>query len=157
MGAREMGAGHENENDGEGPAIYTDPDQANEFIDATGTDILAVSFGTSHGLYKGEPHLSFDVLRQIRERTLTPLVMHGGSGVSDEDYHKAIDAGIRKVNYFTYGSKFAGERVAKVVDDLRTAGSVPYYHNVTVAAYEELCKTFEHVMGVFANGAGPVA
>ena len=45
----------------------------------------------------------------------------------------------------------------KVVDDLRTAGSVPYYHNVTVAAYEELCKTFEHVMGVFANGAGPVA
>ena len=90
MGAREMGAGHENENDGEGPAIYTDPDQANDFIAATGTDILAVSFGTSHGLYKGEPHLSFDVLKEIRKRTLTPLVMHGGSGVSDEDYHKAM-------------------------------------------------------------------
>lgn len=157
MGAREMGAGHENENDGFGPAIYTDPDQANDFIEKTGTDILAVSFGTSHGLYKGEPHLSFDVLKEIRKRTNTPLVMHGGSGVSDEDYHKSIDAGIRKVNYFTYGSKFAGEHVAEVVDELRKQGSVPYYHNVTVAAYEELCKTFRHVMQVFANGAQNVA
>ena len=157
MGAREMGAGHENENDGHGPAIYTDPDQAAEFIAKTGTDVLAVSFGTSHGLYKGTPHLDFNVLTEIGKRVDNPLVMHGGSGVSDEDYHKAIDAGIRKVNYFTYGSMNAGNKVAEVVDKLRAEKSIPYYHNITIAAYEELCTTFEHVMKVFANDSKPIA
>ena len=76
-------------------AIYTNPDDAVDFIEATNCDILAVSFGTVHGIYKGEPHLDFNVLSEIRKRTHTPLVMHGGSGVSDEDYHKAIDAGIQ--------------------------------------------------------------
>ena len=153
MGAREMGAGHENENDGHGPAIYTDPDQAADFVSQTKADVLAVSFGTSHGLYKGTPHLDMNVLREIGKRIDNPLVMHGGSGVSDEDYHKSIDAGIRKVNYFTYGSMAAGEAVAKTADDLRAAGSVPYYHNFTMAGYDALCKDFEHVMKVFANGA----
>ena len=132
MGSREAGAKVEGGTAEEAGAIYTDPDQANEFIAATGCDILAVSFGTVHGLYKGEPHLSFDVLNQIRERTLTPLVMHGGSGVSDEDYAKAIDAGIRKINYFTYGSKAAGEAVAA---DLKNE-EVPYYHKMTMTAYD---------------------
>ena len=141
MGSREAGA------------IYTDPDQANEFISATGCDILAVSFGTVHGLYRGEPHLSFEVLEQIRERTLTPLVMHGGSGVSDADYAKAIDAGIRKINYFTYGSKAAGEAVAAAIKP----GEVSYYHNMTMTAYDAFCADYEHVMKVFANGANPVA
>ena len=84
-------------------ATYTDPDQALDFVASTGLDILACSFGTVHGLYRGEPQLSFEVLDQIRNRVEIPLVMHGGSGVSDEDYHKAIDAGIRKINYYTYG------------------------------------------------------
>lgn len=153
MGSREAGAKVEGGTAEEAGAIYTDPDQANEFIAATGCDILAVSFGTVHGLYKGEPHLSFDVLNQIRERTLTPLVMHGGSGVSDEDYAKAIDAGIRKINYFTYGSKAAGEAVAA---DLKNE-EVPYYHKMTMTAYDAFCKDCEHVMKVFANGAKPVA
>ena len=153
MGSREAGAKVEGGTAEEAGAIYTDPDQANEFIAATGCDILAVSFGTVHGLYKGEPHLSFDVLNQIRERTLTPLVMHGGSGVSDEDYAKAIDAGIRKINYFTYGSKAAGEAVAA---DLKNE-EVPYYHKMTMIAYDAFCKDYEHVMKVFANGAKPIA
>ena len=139
MGSREAGAKVEGGTAEEAGAIYTDPDQANEFIAATGCDILAVSFGTVHGLYKGEPHLSFDVLNQIRERTLTPLVMHGGSGVSDEDYAKAIDAGIRKINYFTYGSKAAGEAVAA---DLKNE-EVPYYHKMTMTAYDAFCKDYE--------------
>ena len=153
MGSREAGAKVEGGTAEEAGAIYTDPDQANEFIAATGCDILAVSFGTVHGLYKGEPHLSFDVLNQIRERTLTPLVMHGGSGVSDEDYAKAIDAGIRKINYFTYGSKAAGEAVAAELKN----EEVPYYHKMTMAAYDAFCKDYEHVMKVFANGAKPIA
>lgn len=153
MGSREAGAKVEGGTAEEAGAIYTDPDQANEFIAATGCDILAVSFGTVHGLYKGEPHLSFDVLNQIRERTLTPLVMHGGSGVSDDDYKKAIDAGIRKINYFTYGSKAAGEAVAASLKE----GEVPYYHKMTMTAYDAFCVDYEHVMKVFANGASPIA
>ena len=157
MGSREGGASNEGGTAEEAGAIYTDPDQAREFVESTGLDVLACSFGTVHGLYKGEPHLSFDVLTQIRDRVKVPLVMHGGSGVSDEDYHKAIDAGIRKINYFTYGDKFAAEAACSVVDAERAAGNVVYWTKLTSAAYERLVEDFVHVIEVFANGAEPVA
>jgi fructose/tagatose bisphosphate aldolase len=101
MGSREGGERDEGGTAEEAGAVYTDPQLAAQFIDETGLDILACSFGTVHGIYKGEPHLNFDVLTGIRELRNIPLVMHGGSGVSDEDYHKAIDAGIRKINFST--------------------------------------------------------
>lgn len=159
MGSREAGERDEGGTAEESGAIYTDPDQAKDFIEATGLDILACSFGTVHGLYKGEPHLNFDVLRQIRERVPhMPLVMHGGSGVSDDDYHKAIDAGIRKVNYYTYGVKYAGEAVTKMADAKRAEKSdaVIYWHDYTPVAYESFRDTFEHIVKVFANGAEPL-
>ena len=156
MGSREGGESPEGGTAEEAGAIYTDPDQAREFVAETGLDALACSFGTVHGLYKGEPHLSFDVLEQIRDRIKVPLVMHGGSGVSNEDYHKAIDAGIRKVNYYTYGAKFAGEAACKVIDDAR-ADAVVYWHDLTVAAYQRLLEDFTDVIKVFANGAAPLA
>lgn len=159
MGSREGGERPEGGTAEEAGAVYTDPDQAREFVEETGADILACSFGTVHGLYKGQPHLSFDVLRAIRERIDIPLVMHGGSGVSDADYRKAIDAGIRKINYYTYGVKFAGEAACKVIDDARSArpDAVVYWHDLTVAAYERLLEDFTSVVRVFANGAAPVA
>jgi len=112
-----------------------------------------------HGIYKGEPHLNFDVLSQIRSRANTPLVMHGGSGVSDSDYHKAIDAGIRKINYYTYGVKFAGEAVRAMVEDreARSSDAVVYWHDMTTVAYERLLGDFTSVIKVFANGAKPLA
>ena len=157
MGTRENGAGHENDHVGE--AVYTNPEDAREFVEETGTDVLAVSFGAVHGIYKGEPHLDFDVLREIRERIDTPLVMHGGSGVSDADYKRAIDAGIRKINYFTYGAKFAGEAAEKTIEDMKAknADSVIYWQDLTMAAYDRLVEDFTHVIKVFANGADPVA
>lgn len=140
-------------------AIYTDPDQAKDFIDATGLDALACSFGTVHGLYSGEPHLSFQVLTEIRRRANVPLVMHGGSGVSDEDFLKAIDAGIRKVNYYTYGAKHAGEAVCELVDARRAASAdAPvYWHDMTATAYATLRDEFAGVIRTFANGAEPLA
>ena len=135
-------------------------EQARDFVERTGLDILACSFGTVHGIYKGEPHLNYDVLRQIRQEVgNVPLVMHGGSGVSDDDYHKAIDAGIRKINYYTYGVKYAGEAVCGVVDEKRAQKSdaIVYWHDLTPVAYESFRDTFEHVVRVFANGADPVA
>ena len=159
MGSREGGESPEGGTAEEAGAVYTDPDQAGEFVAATGLDILACSFGTVHGLYKGEPHLSFEVLEEIRKRVKVPLVMHGGSGVSDEDYHRAIDAGIRKINYYTYGAKYAGEAACDVIDKARAASAdaVVYWHDLTTVAYERLLEDFANVIRVFANGAEPLA
>lgn len=158
MGSREGGASDEGGTAEEAGAIYTDPDQARDFICATGLDILACSFGTVHGIYKGEPHLNFDVLTQIRDRVKIPLVMHGGSGVSDKDYLEAINRGIRKINYYTYGVKYAGEAVRKMIDE-RTSkkpDAIVYWHDMTAVAYQSFLETFEHVVRVFANGSEPV-
>lgn len=159
MGSRESGASNEGGTAEEAGAIYTDPDQAEEFVMATGLDALACSFGTVHGLYRGEPHLSFEVLEQIRARVRVPLVMHGGSGVSDDDYRHAIDAGVRKINYYTYGVKYAGEAVRAMEAERLAADSnnVIYWHDMTTTAYESLRATFEHIVKVFANGAAPLA
>lgn len=159
MGSREAGQRDEGGTAEESGAIYTDPDQAADFVASTGTDILACSFGTVHGIYKGEPHLNFDVLTGIRSRVKIPLVMHGGSGVSDDDYRRAIDAGIRKINYYTYGVKYAGEAVCALVDERRAKSpdAIVYWHDMTSAAYERLVEDFEHVVTVFANGAQPLA
>ena len=159
MGSREGGDADAGSTAEEAGAIYTNPDQAQDFIERTGLDILACSFGTVHGLYKGEPHLNFDVLRQIRERANVPLVMHGGSGVSDEDYVAAINAGIRKINYYTYGVKYAGDAVRRMVAEREAASAdaVVYWHDMTEVAYRTLVETFEHIVTTFANGAAPLA
>ena len=80
---------------------YTTPDEAAEFIAATGVDALAVAIGTAHGAYKTKPQLDLARLRAIRARVDTPLVLHGGSGLSDDDFRATIRDGIAKVNIFT--------------------------------------------------------
>ena len=100
MGKRETGSGSAgNGNDPE--KIYTDPDQAKIFVEETGIDALACSFGTTHGVYLSEPKLDFSVVENVRKKANIPVVMHGGSGVSPEDFRKAIEKGVRKVNYYT--------------------------------------------------------
>ena len=81
--------------------------------------------------------------------------MHGGAGVSDADYAKAIDAGIRKINYYTYGVKYAGEAVEGLVRE--KDGESVYWHDMTTTAYERMLANFTHVIQVFANGARPLA
>lgn len=82
-------------------SAYTNPDDAAEFVEATGIDSLAVAIGTAHGLYKGTPHLDFERLTAIREKVSIPLVLHGASDVPDELVQKAISLGICKVNVAT--------------------------------------------------------
>ncbi len=82
-------------------AMYTNPEQAREFVEKTGVDSLAVAIGTAHGLYKGTPKLDFDRLKEIREVVKVPLVLHGASDVPDELVKKAISLGICKVNIAT--------------------------------------------------------
>lgn len=70
--------------------LYTDPETAKWFVEETGCDALACAFGAVHGLYTKEPNLDFDRVRKIKSMINVPIVMHGGSGVSDEDYKKVI-------------------------------------------------------------------
>lgn len=80
---------------------FTDVEQARTFVQETGVDFLAIAFGNVHGKYRGEPDLDFDLLRQLRDVTGIPLVLHGGSGISESDFRRAISLGISKINFFT--------------------------------------------------------
>ena len=79
----------------------TDPEDAAIYARETGIDALAVAIGNAHGNYPVAPHLAFDVLEEIHQRVDIPLVLHGGSGITDRDFQRAISLGIRKVNIAT--------------------------------------------------------
>lgn len=81
--------------------MYTTPEEAVSFIEATGVDALAIAIGTAHGVYKTTPKLDIERLKQIRKATDTPLVLHGGSGLPEEDLKSTIREGIAKLNIFT--------------------------------------------------------
>ena len=80
---------------------FTDPDAAAEFVKETGVCCLAVLIGNAHGHYKKPPHLDIDRVKAIREKAGIPLVLHGGSGIPDEQVKAAIKAGVRKMNIGT--------------------------------------------------------
>lgn len=150
MGRRESGGG-----DGSGAEdetkIYTDPEQARDFVEQTGIDALACSFGTTHGIYLKQPKLDFDVVRRVRELTGNiPVVMHGGSGVSSEDFHRAIEAGVRKINYFTYMDKAGGNATAQYLGSLKE-GEPIFFSSVIEAAREGMKENVKAAMKVFAK------
>lgn len=80
---------------------FTSPEEAEDFVNRTGVDALAVAVGNQHGQYKGTPKLDFGRLKAIREKVGCGLVLHGGSGIADADFVEAIRLGINKVNIYT--------------------------------------------------------
>ncbi len=149
MGKRESGAG-----DGSGEEddtkIYTDPVLAKEFVEATGIDALACSFGTTHGIYLTKPRLDFDVVKNVRTETGDiPVVMHGGSGVSKEDFQTGIKAGVRKINYFTYMDKSGGNAAADYLAGLQPE-EPKFYSSVVMAATEAMKENVKDAMRTFA-------
>ena len=149
MGRRESGSGDAT-GANDDTKIYTDPEQASVFVKETGIDALACSFGTTHGIYLTEPKLDFDVVKNVR--TLTekiPVVMHGGSGVSKEDYRKAIAAGVRKVNYFTYMDKSGGNAADTYLSGLN--GDEPrFFSAISMAARDAMKENVKKAMKMFA-------
>lgn len=138
MGARESGEGEG------GESIYTNPEDAEKFANETGIDALACAFGTAHGIYLTQPKLDFDRLKEIKSRVAIPLVMHGGSGVSEEDYRKVIELGIRKINYYTYMSKAGGSAVSEMKD-------MTFYHDIETVAINAMKADVLKAMNVFAK------
>ena len=172
LGKRELGLGHD---DGiptgdEPKKIYTDPKLAEAFVNETGIDALACSFGTAHGLYLTKPKLDMSVLENVKARVDIPLVMHGGSGVSEEDYKKVIARGVRKINYYTYMAKAGGTGVEsklpfkempivhqgkkyKMHYLLQEEGKeIPvYYHDIVDWGMKAMKKNAYEAMKIFSN------
>lgn len=104
----ELGHVGDNEGSAEGSShladpskFFTDPKMAKDFVDKTGVDALAIAVGNAHGAYKLPPKLDFERIRTIARTVDVPLVLHGGSGLTDNDFRQAIQDGISKVNIFT--------------------------------------------------------
>ena len=127
-----MGTEGENENI---LGAYTDPEVARVFVNET-------------GIYKSRPNLDFDIISGIRKLSGIPVVMHGGSGISDSDFKKCIDCGVRKINYYTYAAKYAGDAIRDMVKD--KTGNI-YSHDILVEIRRNMVKTYKETIRVFKN------
>lgn len=136
MGSREGGGG--------GESVYTDPDLAKKFAEETEIDALACAFGTAHGIYLKKPQLDFERVRKIKSMINVPIVMHGGSGVSEEDYIKVIECGVRKINYYTYMAKAGGDAVKNMTD-------LTFYHDIASEACRAMSEDVKRALNVFCK------
>lgn len=148
LGKDELGADHTEKNGGPTP-VYTNPDDAERFVRETEIDALACSFGTVHGIYLEKPQLDMGVLERVSTKVNVPLVMHGGSGVSDVDYKRAIQNGVRKVNYYTYMAKAGGEAVVEKIKE--NQGEIIYYHDIARWGIDAMKENVKKAMKVFAG------
>jgi fructose-bisphosphate aldolase class II len=98
-------------------AVFTNPDEAVQFVEETGVDALAVAIGSAHGIYKGEPKLDFERLEVINKKIDIPLVLHGASGIPEDSIVRAVELGINKINIDTELRLAFRDAVRKVVTE----------------------------------------
>jgi len=130
-------------------ASFTDPKQAAEFVERTGIDSLAVSIGNAHGFYKGKPQLDFDRLKEIQEQTDALLVLHGASGIPEEDVRKAIEIGITKVNIDT---EIRDAFRRGVTDFIQDNPQVIDPRKILKPAMEEMTEVVKRKISIFMSG-----
>ena len=135
--------GHVGDNEGEGKLenpsdYYTDPAVAADFVQKTGVDALAVAVGNAHGDYKFPPKLDFERISSILSATGTPLVLHGGSGLSDDDFKEAVRRGVCKINIFTDLDKAGKAGIEKGLHS--GAGSMMNLIPYEIAAMKEVVR-----------------
>jgi fructose-bisphosphate aldolase class II len=107
---------------------------AAEFVETTGVDALAISFGNVYGAYGEKPALDLDRVRRIHAVVDVPLVMHGGSGLAEGDYKRVIESGIAKVCYYTAMAREAGEDLRGMMAD--AGQDAPIYHEIIFRAID---------------------
>ena len=127
--------------------LYTKPELVPDFLANTGVDALAIAFGTAHGIYKTKPVLNMDIITKVREYTDLPLVMHGGSGISHEEYKEVICRGIGKINYYSYMS-YEGYAEAKATVENKEAD---FFHNLALNAQKAMKENALKTLKVFSN------
>ncbi|MDK2902756.1 MAG: fructose-bisphosphate aldolase, class [Clostridiales bacterium] len=127
-------------------ALYTEPEEAVQFAKETGVDSLAISIGTAHGPYKGEPKLDFDRLATIRSMLDIPIVLHGASGVPDDSIRKAVERGVCKINIDTE----IRQSFTKAVREILADNSAEYDpRKILGAAKETMVETVRNKMRLF--------
>lgn len=136
MGSREGGINAK-------ASIYTEPNDAADFVAETKIDALACAFGTVHGLYMTEPKLDFERISRIKSLTNIPLVMHGGSGIKDDDYREVIKRGISKINYYTYMAKAGAEAVSQK--------TYTQFHDVIKDAENAMRENVKRAISIFSE------
>jgi fructose-bisphosphate aldolase class II len=129
--------------------VYTDPDLAKDFVERTGVDALAIAFGTAHGVYQVKPKLDLDRIKLIKEKIDVPFVMHGGSGLSKEEFQTAIRNGIRKINYYTYMSLAGGKAVKEFIENKSDEDNV-FYHDIPLVAMNAMKENVKEAIRIFS-------
>lgn len=125
--------------------MYTTPEEAKAYLEATGVDALAVAIGSAHGVYKKKPMLNIERLKEISGAVKVPLVLHGGSGLSDDDFKNTIRNGIAKVNIFT-DLCLAGESAMKDGEEKKLG-----YLETRNLKVEYIKEAVKHKMSLFGS------
>ena len=128
---------------------FTKPQDAARFVEETGVDFLAVAIGTAHGVYAGDPELDVDLLREIAAAVAIPLVLHGGTGCSDEQFRAVIAAGIAKINVSTDLLL----RTAAALREMARTGEPAYFdfEKAAIESYRSLCTRYLQLFGASAK------
>ncbi len=129
--------------------VYTSPELAKDFVERTGVDALAISFGNVHGVFKVMPKLDLDRIKLIKDAIDTPLVMHGGSGLTEEEYRTAIKNGIRKINYYTYMSVLGGKAVKEYIENKKEDETL-FYHELPLVATKVMKESVKDAIKLFS-------
>lgn len=118
--------------------LITSVDDAKLFYEATGVDAMAIAIGNAHGVYKSEPKLQFQRLKEIKQVVNIPLVLHGGSGITVDDFRHCIKDGIKKINVQTATLNYVVERVKDLLQRNQEVDYFTYHNCVVNAAYESV-------------------
>lgn len=129
--------------------VYTDPDMAKDFVERTGVDALAIAFGTAHGVYQVKPKLDLDRIKMIKEKINVPFVMHGGSGLTKEEFQTSIRNGIRKINYYTYMALAGGKAIKDFINS-KGEGENVFYHDIPGIAMEAMKENVKEAINIFS-------
>jgi len=148
-----VGSGHEYQEVAAKRIGFTDPETAWQFVDQTGVDFLAIAIGNAHGLYRGDPHIDIDLLADIRSRVSLPLVLHGGTGISEEQFRAAIAHGIAKVNVATDLYVLTAKRLSAALDERE----ITYFDMIPMVAqtFHERCCYYLYLFGASGKAIDP--
>ena len=130
---------------------FTKVEEAIKFVNETDIDALAVAVGSIHGLFKNKPNIDFERISRLRDAIKIPLVLHGGSGLSDDDHRKVVKCGITKINYFTGILIEARNEIVKIIENDRDVNYMDINYNAMLAIKNEIMEKMD-VFGSSGKG-----
>lgn len=129
-------------------SLFTRPEEAIRFVKDTNIDALAVAIGTVHGVFKGTPEIDLELLKELRSSLDIPLVLHGGTGLTPQDYRNVVEHGINKINFFTGISQAA---VDAVKEEIEAKQGYLHYHDIVVAGLGRTKQVVKEQIDVFGT------